>query len=232
MIPSAFWAVFHIILDPGLTSRVRAETASCWDSSTERFDVASLCAKPLLTSIYMEALRHCVATSTARKPIVPHSRIGDFALDPNAILLSISWFGAHDAAFWNTGSGGEHPVEDFWAERFLEYAGDAGSGPVRKDEPVVRAAAERTAEDDKTAEVVTAGTEGHFYPYGGGAHKCPGRFFAKQEMMVAVALVLQLFEIEVLDPAEAKRTKPDLKYFPLGAMPPDKSVPFRIRRRP
>ena len=38
-----------------------------------------------------------------------------------------------------------------------------------------------------------------YKPFGGGVNYCPGRFLAKQEMLVFVALVLNRFEVGVAD---------------------------------
>lgn len=189
----------------------------------------------MLTSIYLEALRFCVATTTARSPTHANVKFGGYALKQNGTLLSISWFGQRDESFWNAGPGDRHPPTEFWAERFLEYPGDGTSGPIRR--PDVATAGkdaqetEKTVEDDKEAKVVTAGIGGHWYPYGGGAKMCPGRFFAKQEMMVAVAIMLNEFEIEPVDAVEARKAVPDMRVFLVGALPPDRKIAMRIRRR-
>ena len=42
------------------------------------------------------------------------------------------------------------------------------------------------------------GTSGKLFPFGGGKTMCPGRVFAKQEVLAAVAYILDKFEIEVV----------------------------------
>jgi len=229
------WALLGAVLSPSLTERVLAEVESCVDAPTGTFDIAALCAKPLLTSIYLEALRFCVATSTARNPTRDNVRLGDHVLKRDTTLLSTSWFGQHDESFWNAGPGNRHSVNDFWAERFLEYPGDPTSGPIRRGGAATTAGGvaerERTAAEDREAKVATAGIGGHWYPYGGGVKMCPGRFFAKQEMMAAVAVMLYEFEMELVDPVEARKAAPDRKFFPVGALSPDRKISMRIRRR-
>jgi cytochrome P450 len=39
---------------------------------------------------------------------------------------------------------------------------------------------------------------GSYFPYGGGKATCPGRYYAKQEILAAVALFLASFDFEVL----------------------------------
>ena len=230
------WALLHILLSSNVSARALHEIKSSIIPGAGKFDIAALCSKPLLNSIYLEALRYSVAVAVARNPVSSSVSLGNWTITPDATVLSISWFGAHDASFWNAGHGGRHPVNNFWPERFLEFPDDPASGPIKKKSTanlVARSQAEqeRSAEDDKLATVVTAGTQGHLYPYGGGVKMCPGRFFAKQEMLASIAVLLYEFEIEIIDFKAAARARPDAKYFPIGAMPPDRKVPIRIRRR-
>jgi hypothetical protein len=37
---------------------------------------------------------------------------------------------------------------------------------------------------------------GNYFPYGGGTAACPGRYYAKQEILAAVALVIAKFDFE------------------------------------
>lgn len=45
----------------------------------------------------------------------------------------------------------------------------------------------------------TAGLTGKFFPFGGGHYMCPGRTFAKQEVLVAIAVLLLNFDIEFVE---------------------------------
>jgi cytochrome P450 len=198
------WGLLAAIISPNMESRVLAEITPCWDASADGFDITSLCSRPLLTSIYLEALRFCVATSTGRHTNGPNVELGGYKLNQETMLMSISWFGHHDSEFWGTGPNGES-VYDFWPERFLKYP--QGRSTNEK---------ERTADEDREAKVVTNGIQGHFYPYGGGTKICPGQFFAKQTMMVSVALFVRTFEVELLDVAGAEGAKPDMNYFPVS----------------
>ncbi|KAK0611035.1 cytochrome P450 [Immersiella caudata] len=203
-IPPTFWALRSICLTPGLTSRVLAETRSGFDAHT--------------------------------------GALGQWKFERGSTLIANIWLGNRAPNFWNTGhdvpSGKqEHPVESFWAEQFLEYSDDPSSGPLRKaDVSVYRdaAGAERkpkTVEDDRKAKVVTTGTAGYFFPYGGGTKICPGRHFAKQEMMAAVTVFMREFEVEIVDAKAAERVGLAMGYFPAGSLPPDGKMPVRMRRR-
>ncbi|KAK4098669.1 cytochrome P450 [Parathielavia hyrcaniae] len=244
VIPATLWVLLNVLLSENLTGRVMAEFEECLDEVTGLFDVAALCSKPLLNGIYLESLRYCAATTSARNPVADDFKLCGWSIPRDALMMSIVWFGAHDTDFWNTGrilpdGKPEHPVDSFWAERFLEYPDDPTSGPARKPDHTLYTSSssykkqEKTAQDDKTAKPIshTAALQCHFYPYGGGSRICPGRHLAKQELLVAVAVMMREFEIELLDPASARCAKPDMKVFPTGAMGPDRKLPIRIRRR-
>lgn len=74
------------------------------------------------------------------------------------------------------------------------------------------------------------GTTGSWIPYGGGTRMCPGRHFAKREMIVTMAMLLTAFDTELLVD-ENSWIQPDLKYFMFGVMHPEGQIPARIRKR-
>ncbi|CAI4218715.1 unnamed protein product [Parascedosporium putredinis] len=86
------------------------------------------------------------------------------------------------------------------------YPDDPTSGPIRKrDDPAIyqskmmgKESRSRNAEDDAKATLITTGIQGHFYPFGGGIKICPGRYLAKQEVMIMVAILLRAYEPEAI----------------------------------
>jgi cytochrome P450 len=243
VIPATLWVMLNVLLSENLMERVMAELQDCFDEATESFDLAALCSKPLLNGVYLEALRYCAATTSARNPVTDDFKLCGWSIPRDALMMSIAWFGGHDTRFWNTGrtlpdGKAEHPVDAYWAERFLEYPDDPASGPVRKPDAGLYTSSapkspEKTVQDDKTAKPIshTPALQSYFFPYGGGSRICPGRHLAKQELLLAVAVMMREFEIELLDPVAARQAKPDMKVFPTGAMGPDRKLPIRIRRR-
>lgn len=59
---------------------------------------------------------------------------------------------------------------------------------------------------------------------------CPGRHFAKQELMAAIALLLRTFEFELVDPVAAAKLQPEVGSA-FGTMMPDRVVSAKVRRR-
>ena len=57
---------------------------------------------------------------------------------------------------------------------------------------------------------------------------CPGRFYARQEAIVGLALFIMKFDIEFLGD---KNFKPNTKFFPFGVVSPVGDFRVRMRRR-
>ncbi|KAK3934402.1 cytochrome P450 [Diplogelasinospora grovesii] len=239
-IPAALWMILYILYDEALTSRVRSEISTIL-TPTFHVDVTKLAAAPLLNSIYRETLRLRVASPVGRISSNPEFCLpGGWKVDPGVPIISTNWLGGLDDSFWNTGNvllngQPEHPVDMFWPERFLEYPGDSMSGPIRKPEwagPATEAgSAPKTADDDRQARLVTAGLQGHWFPFGGGASRCPGEALAKQTILTSVVLVLACLEIELVDPVEAMKTGSRHRTLPFGSHSFNRVVPIRVRKR-
>lgn len=72
--------------------------------------------------------------------------------------------------------------------------------------------------------------------FGGGNVICTGRFFAKQEIMVAAALFILKFEIEPQGwvthsgKMATRAAMPDASFAGSGVLPPDRDMMVRIKR--
>jgi cytochrome P450 len=100
------------------------------------------------------------------------------------------------------------PLDEFWPERFLIK----GQGQARD-------------------EFSDAGLAGNWTSFGGGEHKCPGRHFARNIGIVAMAVLLGEFETELLDVEGAKGLLPEIREMAFGKMVPKGNVGARVRRR-
>lgn len=129
----------------------------------------------------------------------------------------------------------EYPVETFWAERFLEYPEEAISGPIRKPEwsmyETRGRSSQKTVEDDRRAKLVTAGLSGYWFPFGGGASKCPGEALASCTVLTSVAIVITSLNIELVAPGEAAKTRSKQRTLLFGSHAFDRLVPVRVRTR-
>jgi hypothetical protein len=211
-IPTTGWMLFHILSSPqDLLPRVLSEISTV-QTPDGTLDIPKLITLPLFLSIYTETLRMYVAVNVTREV---HA---DFVIDGHLLkkgntIMAPSWLGHRDPAVWNNLHPDHPPVNVFYAERFLRQEGDK----------VVCS---------------TAGLSGRYFPYGGGAHICPGRIFAKHEILAAVAMVLLSFEFEFVgwvNPFSKDKEErfPSTKkgYVGNGVMAADRDMRVRVRRK-
>jgi cytochrome P450 len=127
-------------------------------------------------------------------------------------IMAPSWISQRYDEFW-TKTGDQSP-EVFYPERFLKT--DSGTG---------------------IPTFTLDGSSGKLFPFGGGKTICPGRVFAKQEVLGAVAMVLLEFEIESVGYIDAAgktvETFPGLKdaYLGAGAVAMDGDLKVRIKQK-
>ncbi|KAL8732665.1 MAG: hypothetical protein Q9166_002641 [cf. Caloplaca sp. 2 TL-2023] len=180
-----------------------------------RFDIDKLTKNDLLQSIYAEALRLRIAAFIMRSPEREDMKINEWVFPKDEIALVATTPAHMDETVWNTGHMNEHPTNTFWAERFLVCPGDPTSGP-RKN----------LTGDQKVSEKKQSGRPyfsldglaGSWIPYGGGFRACPSRTFAKREILMTLAVMVTLFDIEV-DGSKAQQTDP--RQSGLGAQRPN-----------
>ena len=176
-IPAAGWILLHILDPQGdttLPERVRAELETAKkDDGT--LDIPLMLGLPLLQSILHEMLRLYVDSMVTRvlpaDLTLPIDEDGKrkVLLKKDGFIFAPSWL-AHRDPVWTD----EAPMDKFYAERFLKADPTTGR-------PVFS----------------TTAAAGKLFPFGGGKSICPGRVFAKQEVLAAVAMVLLGFEIDV-----------------------------------
>lgn len=211
-IPATGWMLFHIIMSPqDLLPRVLSEISTA-QNPDGTLDIPKLITLPLFLSIYTETLRMYVAVNVTREI---HA---DFVIDGHLLkkgntIMAPSWLGHRDPDVWNNLHPDHPPVDVFYAERFLRQEGDK----------VVCS---------------TAGLSGKYFPYGGGAHICPGRVFAKQEILAAAAMVLLSFDFEFVGwvnpfskDKEERFPRTKKGYVGNGVMAADRDMRVRIKRK-
>jgi cytochrome P450 len=250
-IPAAYWFLYEIFRDPELLRRVRHEVDGARLNANEpdalpRFDLELLIKSPLLQSIYAETLRLQTAILIARMPAREDYQLGEYSFKKDKLLVAASYIAHHDPKVWNQGTVEDpHPLNKFWAERFLIKPDQDHSGPVlqsyrsrqvdgstttRPGPPARVDSVMQPSSPEPEVKYSTDGLAGAWVPYGGGQSLCPGRHYAKQEMLMTFAIMSTCFDIEILqEPGEV--TLPDLGYFGLGVLPPKNKTRCRIRRR-
>ena len=211
-IPNSFWMLAEVIRDPQLYQQVCsiiAEHRIPSPQGTPKFDFAKICSHPLLQSVYAETMRTHTAVFVMRGPNRKDFNLRGWRIPRDAIMMISSYDAQTDPEVWATNPD-DVPADQFWAERFLTS---------------------RTTTNGKVVtEFSLKGRGGNWIPYGGGQRMCPGRHFAKQEMISSCAIMLSLFDIEL---AGEGREIPnnDLLGYGFGAMWPKGAMPVRMRRR-
>jgi len=171
--------------EPHLLPRVLDEIRLAVITNTDglepgiNLNISQLISSPLLQSIFHEVLRVYVDVLVTRELHedikLPLDGKGDgsrnLTLGKNSTVIAPSIASHYDSTYFV-----DPPVDIFYAERFL-----------------VPASPENPSEGYSFSSV---GAGSRMWPWGGGKTMCPGRVFAKQEVLAAVALVLLTFDIE------------------------------------
>ncbi|KAJ5715984.1 uncharacterized protein N7483_013165 [Penicillium malachiteum] len=214
-IVAAFWTVIEIFQDPSLIERVRDEVKPCENGDSETiFDIDKLLQSPLLHA--------------STKEIQPeHTGLAH----PHGKTLLMSSTPAHmDTEAWNTGVNNEHPLDSFWAERFIKVANDEQSGPKKCTRQTASTSADSKCSHDTSNSIFAIDdVEGSWIPYGGGPRMCPGRHFAKREIILTMAMMVTMFDCDVLK--NVRSLKMDMRGFGFGTLNAVGKVPVRMRRR-
>lgn len=212
---AAFWLIRSIVRDPAVEQQFLLEIERarlpCANGHLVRYDLDALCAIPYLQSLYAETLRLYVANIVLRSPRGKDVSVGDWSIPRGEIVAIMSHPMHHDETKFNIGTPHHpHPLSEFWAERFLVLQNSAD--PLH---------------DQKTTRFSLKGTEGAWLPFGGGTNECPGRFFAKQEMLLTAALLIGNFDIQL----DEDSVEIDWRYFGTGVLGVKGEQPFRLSQR-
>ena len=203
--------------DPTLLGRVLTDLQQA-EKPDGSVDIPTLTSSGLLQSIWTETLRLftdvLVTRNVTEATTLPLDEDGKtlIKLESGDNVIAPSWISQHDPRTW---TGGEVPPDVFYAERFLV------PDPENQWHQIFS----------------ITGKTGNFFPFGGGRTICPGRVFAKQEGIGALAMALLRFDFEVLGfvDEDGKKTDefpcPGKQYPGAGALMPGGDLKVRIRRR-
>ncbi|KAK2007308.1 cytochrome P450 [Colletotrichum eremochloae] len=220
-IPVTTWALMEALQDPSLLEALRDEALQTIikDPATgERsFDTAKLISMPLMQSVYTECMRLHVSIAITREVAQP-TKLQGYRLDKGSIVQALTNLMHLDEQIWSQEG---HPASEFWAERHIKH--------VKKvDESTGAVSTER--------QFVMGAKPSEFFPYGGGISICPGRFFAKQEILLTIAMIVTRFDLEFVEwtcKDGSKSERPpidDPHYFGSAAVPPDRDAKVRWKR--
>jgi cytochrome P450 len=204
-IPAVFWSLYEVFRDPFLLSRIRREVDAARLPSADpnvlpHYDLNVLSKLPLLQSVYAEVLRLRTAVLVTRTPERKDFSLGNWIFQKDKLVMASSYTAHHDGNIWNAGTPDDpHPLNEFWAERFLIYPNEPNSGPLRHTKAQHKTATPANPNTSELPDIAeeeekgrepkfsTDGLAGAWIPYGGGQTLCPGRHYAKQEMLGTLA---------------------------------------------
>lgn len=248
------WLLIHCLLDQDLGQRVRSVLAS-YRNQDGTHDVIGIMADSFLKSFFLEALRVSVAAPTVRLA-TEATTLGPYKVDMGDTVFVPGRELQMDEAVWSPCEKTVNPSE-FQAERFLDPRKGGGdfddhekpnnSQPEEEEEKEEErlqsnrnlksgVSGKKHVIDPMLLPASTTSTEVRdrlqsMRPFGGGSHYCPGRYFAVQEAVVGMIVMLVSFEIEVDEEALKRIGKPQPQLANVGGMPPDREFMVRIRRR-
>jgi cytochrome P450 len=226
-VPTMITMLVEILSDPALHLRVEAEVltaVSAWsEDGVPTLDVERLMALPLLHSTYLETLR-TASNIGITGVLLRDIPVGAYTLQAGNMVTAPTIL-SHYGSEWSVEG---HPSSQFYADRFLE--------PVKTPCSPLSPPPSPTCTAYPIKSVLAAEQErlkaGSFFPFGGGGVLCPGRFFAKQEILTAVAMVLAMFEMSGVQRVEVEE-KGGWRFSrqPRGVMWPNVDVRVRLLMR-
>ena len=230
----AIWNIIEVFKDENLLRRVQAELISIdFQGVSSNSDVEKLLSLPLLQSIYSELMRLRVEVQTIFNSEKEDIIVNEWRFPKKSLVIVPAGAAHRDINFWNT-QNGRYSLDEFWAERFLVYPNDPDSGPHRNTMNNLQSGKCREGASKSNGTLdkpkhVSSGLADSFLPYGVGERTCPGRGFARREIMVFCALIVTRFDIEILSSEKTFATSST--FYGLGTQRPLKQIPFRIRKR-
>ncbi|KAF2197033.1 cytochrome P450, partial [Delitschia confertaspora ATCC 74209] len=231
VLPAVFWLLFEALKDPDLHNRMLQEVTTCASIQGGGFDITKLSEQPLLQSSYAEVLRIRVAITMTRVNEFEDFTLAGYRIPRHKPIVIFSRTSALNEEAWvQAGREITKPLDEFHAERFLIHPKTHDREREKKKKVGISDnIAPKTNLDDRL-QFSLDGLAGCWIPYGGGQRMCPGRHFAKNEILGTFALLCTKYDIELQD-MDTGKVQSDFGWYPVGSLPPVCKVPFRIRMK-
>lgn len=210
LVPVSFWLCYETLRTPALLDRVTDELNTSRDPDTRHHDFSQLSSTPFLQSLHAETTRNYGITIPARRVVVPTFALDDkYCVPKGTTIIMPSKYAGQYTPGWAAirTSLVAQPLSQFWPERFLVH---------------------KAGEKERFSD---AGLVGNWTAFGGGAHHCPGRFWARNIGMVMLAVFVEEFEVEIGDVAGARAFDPVWCESAFGTARPRGKIAARIRKR-
>ncbi|KAI0010843.1 cytochrome P450 [Xylariaceae sp. FL0662B] len=229
VLPCIFWYILEAMRRPNVLSLLLADVAAATSPETGRIDIQKLGSQPLTQSMYAEVLRLYIAIFALRQGEMSSVSFHNYKLKAEDLAIIYSRTGALDEKAWVQGGRvPKTPLEHFDPERFL-ISPDSHSWKAPTGKERVEATVDGSVMSGER-QFSMNGLAGIWLPFGGGDRMCPGRHYAKTEMIITLALLFNKFDVELLM-ADTSPVQPNMRFAPFGSLPPICALPFRIRRK-
>lgn len=210
---TAFWMVLHIFARPALVTAIREELEAITVSTRDRTTEATMSIKaivkscPLLHAVFKEVLR-LYSDNFATRVVQSDTVLADEYFLKKGSIVQVSGGIIHaDRRIWGS------DVASFRPERHLNSASKSTNEKSNTEQP---------------ASVHPAA----FRAFGGGATLCPGRYFAVNEIIALVAMIITLFDISGPAGADIDIPAKEDHVLPIHVLEPSKTVHVEFRTRP
>ncbi|KAK0657951.1 cytochrome P450 [Cercophora newfieldiana] len=182
-VPATAWCIMNALTcsDPDLLPNLRREAEAALlpgGDADSLFDMPKLLSSPWLQAVYTETLRLRVSFSIVREA-ERATTLDGFTIPNGAMVQAPIPLAHYNEGVWGVKG---HPADEFWPRRHLQLVGDE----------------DKETKKGKFTFSISSQRSGYFFPYGGGITMCPGRNFAKQEIIGTLALFLTWFDVEVV----------------------------------
>jgi len=217
-VPVTSWILIELARDQELLRTIRAEvkTALLTPETAAQviWDIPKLVTLPVFTSVLTECLRLRMSNNPNRL-LTADLEVGGYLLKAGNQVMLPNWNPHIRDPFWNEidSSPNAHPADKFWGKRFVITDPETGELTNLRPRP------------------------GTYFPFGGGATMCPGRFFARQEILISVAVMVLKYDFEAIEVIDKKgrvvigELEYDRAGAGFGALHPDGDLRCRIRER-
>ncbi|KAI8944150.1 cytochrome P450 [Xylaria longipes] len=229
-VPITTWAMIELIKDPELFRAVREEIDTVYtldpETDSRRINARKLVNLPLMQSLYVELMRTHVSFNVTREA-TQSLVIAGCPIEKGALVQVCSRIEHYAEDIWGVEG---HPASEFWAYRHVKYVDEPQQGEHKVS------AGEAEEKTPQKRQFAMKGRPSAFLPFGGGYVMCPGRQFAKQEILLAIAILVMKFDIEFLEWTDSnglrseKPPRDDQRYAGFVAMSPDRGIRVRWKR--
>jgi hypothetical protein len=209
-VPISFWMTYETLRDTALRDRVLAELKSSRDVGGAGYDHTQLGTRPLLQSMHAEGARLYSSNLVAREVVTPTYALDDkHNVEKGVMIIMPSKYIGQDEPAWAAvrRQTVARPLDTYWAERWI------------------------TGDKEKGERFSDVGLGANWLSFGGGAHKCPGRWLARDTGIATLAVLLGECEVEIGDVEAARKLEPAINEMAFGPMKPSGKIAARIRRR-